>query len=242
MKKQKFSLIEILVVVAIIGILSSFLLPVLSQARETSRLAVCTNNLRQVSTAAMMYSEDYDDYLPSSQMIGGATDYDGEPKLFTPYLGMEASTESEAQTMMRNSQISWCPTAMSAKGELYRYNAGSFSTARAYYDDGRRAYDKRPPSVHDVVDTVTSPWIYDAPNFSTQYSFFPGYFRTNVEGPGSWHKLQAELVDGVWNGGPSNIGKANILHFDGHVQLHSTSSLIPKASDFQESFWRAWRE
>ena len=43
-----FTLVELLVVVAVIAILISMLLPVLKNARETARTAVCASNLHQV--------------------------------------------------------------------------------------------------------------------------------------------------------------------------------------------------
>jgi prepilin-type processing-associated H-X9-DG protein len=57
-------LIELLVVVAIISILASLLLPVLTRAKETGRTAVCGSNLRQLGLAASMYSLDNKGRLP----------------------------------------------------------------------------------------------------------------------------------------------------------------------------------
>ncbi|EDM27068.1 hypothetical protein LNTAR_07484 [Lentisphaera araneosa HTCC2155] len=56
--KKKFTLIEILVVVAIIGILVSFLVPVLGNARDKSRSSVCKSNLKQIGTTMYMYLDD----------------------------------------------------------------------------------------------------------------------------------------------------------------------------------------
>lgn len=64
MKKLKFSLIEILVVVAIIGILASFLMPTLKNARESARRATCINNEKQMGIAFAMYHGDNDGYFP----------------------------------------------------------------------------------------------------------------------------------------------------------------------------------
>ncbi|MBE6379572.1 MAG: DUF1559 domain-containing protein [Lentisphaerae bacterium] len=62
--KKNFTLIELLVVIAIIAILAAMLLPALSAARERARNANCLNNLKQIGTANLMYSGDFNDYLP----------------------------------------------------------------------------------------------------------------------------------------------------------------------------------
>ena len=60
-KKNHFTLIELMVVVAIIGVLVSLLLPVLGKARHRARIAVCLSNQRQVGTAIFLYVDDNDD-------------------------------------------------------------------------------------------------------------------------------------------------------------------------------------
>lgn len=62
MNKKKFTLIEVLVVVAIIGILASLLLPSLGKARKKAQSSLCINNLKQVSTSLLMNPDDNDDY------------------------------------------------------------------------------------------------------------------------------------------------------------------------------------
>jgi prepilin-type N-terminal cleavage/methylation domain-containing protein len=64
MRRLAFTLIELLVVIAIIAILAAILFPVFGQARENARKSACLSNMRQISSAIMMYTEDYNETFP----------------------------------------------------------------------------------------------------------------------------------------------------------------------------------
>jgi prepilin-type N-terminal cleavage/methylation domain-containing protein len=69
--KARFTLVELLAVIAILGVLAALLLPALSRAREAGRRAVCLSNQRQWYVATVSFSVDHDLLLPPSTQQGG---------------------------------------------------------------------------------------------------------------------------------------------------------------------------
>jgi prepilin-type N-terminal cleavage/methylation domain-containing protein len=67
--KQAFTLIELLTVIAIIGILASILIPTVGRVRESARRTVDASNLRQIGQASLIYANDNRELLPGRNLF-----------------------------------------------------------------------------------------------------------------------------------------------------------------------------
>ena len=77
MRNKKFTLIELLLVIAVIAILSSMLLPAIHKARRDVLKAACLSNLHQVGISVLCYSNNNKDNI----QLGSGDNYPGETYL-----------------------------------------------------------------------------------------------------------------------------------------------------------------
>jgi prepilin-type N-terminal cleavage/methylation domain-containing protein/prepilin-type processing-associated H-X9-DG protein len=124
--RRGFTLIEILVVIAIIAILAAILFPVFSRARAKARQATCASNLKQLATAMEMYVSDYDETLPGAPNgNGGDGVYGGwvwYADFGTPVAGYFEVVRGALYPYTRNAQIYICPEDSSRSGCSYEMN------------------------------------------------------------------------------------------------------------------------
>ncbi|WP_052362363.1 type II secretion system protein [Geminisphaera colitermitum] len=68
--RAAFTLIELLTVIAIIGILAAIIIPTVGKVRQTATRAQCISNLRQTGLAIISFANDNKDYLPGGRGVG----------------------------------------------------------------------------------------------------------------------------------------------------------------------------
>ena len=84
---NNFTIIELLLVVAIIVIMAAMLLPAFGRAREMAKRTNCAGNLKQLGTALAMYVCDNKDIMPTAYGPASASQYWGYA--LAPYLGVD---------------------------------------------------------------------------------------------------------------------------------------------------------
>lgn len=110
MRRRPFTLIELLIVIAIIAILASMLLPALSKARESAQATKCLNNMRQIGVGHTLYSDGNQDYIAAGFQ---KTTKIAWPVFLTPYL-----TRSSAE------KIFYCPGSGGAGAKSMKWYVG----------------------------------------------------------------------------------------------------------------------
>ncbi len=132
MRRRAFTLVELLVVLAIIAVLAAMLLPVFARAREQARKVSCASNLRQIALAFEGYLADWDEGYPNT----------GNPFLFAgrywrwpvqPYLALRGRPAgSPLVAGDYQPAVLLCPADTTPAGT---YDQTSYGYAAAFYYD-----------------------------------------------------------------------------------------------------------
>lgn len=137
-----FSLLELLIVLAMLAILFSLLLPLAGRALEAARISQCMKNQNTIMTAAFEHAGDHDGALPATISTG---QYQGPKDFQTGWLGVEA-VPSEMEPPR-----SW----YKVPGRLSPYYSGSALREKIFlcpsHDPGTLGSGTGSNGIHDYV-------------------------------------------------------------------------------------------
>ncbi len=123
MNKRGFTLVELLVAVAIVAVLGVCALPAFRMVHDLALRTQCTSRIRNLSSGLLLYAYDREQTLPSDAMPEYHNPegiWFGYGALVVPYLGMTAETAASSP------QVFSCPMVRNDVGHpSYLFNAGN---------------------------------------------------------------------------------------------------------------------
>jgi prepilin-type N-terminal cleavage/methylation domain-containing protein/prepilin-type processing-associated H-X9-DG protein len=204
-ERRGFTLIELLVVIAVIALLAAILFPVFSRAREKARQSSCASNIKNLGTAVLMYTQDFDETLPLAAYQVPPSDVLTWHDLTDAYV--------------KNQQIWHCPSSAVKKtdggGKItthYGYNAPHLTTMASDFSNAGTHHavvlaDVNVPTqtvlLADAKSSVDGSWCGD----DGKYLLAPSGSDSDCWGRPNW--LHSD-------GG-------NVLWLDGHVKWQRAS-------------------
>lgn len=155
-----FTLLELLVVTAVIATLAGLLLPALNRAKHHARTAVCLGNLKQWGLATALYATDHDDFLPDEGPSAPGLNYRGRGWYeqlpaemgLPPYHEMPWRT-NPAAPLGRNLFICPANPRRSINNNLFHYCLNQ-------HVDGT-GDDDRPVRLFEIGQPAQTVWIFD---------------------------------------------------------------------------------
>jgi prepilin-type processing-associated H-X9-DG protein len=223
-KQRVFTLVELLIIIAIIAILASLLMPALSKARNRGKSVVCQNNLKQIFLAEMSYAGDYSWFTAGCSYPNELFKQDYWSQKLRPYLGSTTvPTSWDEENGLRKIPPLWCPSTEPDGRDTSSYAESTFGCLAAWFNlrssvmaaAPGTAFSKEIPRYirpYAKADGISNSQILFISELGSDPndSKYPTYHSIRN---GTYFEDIAGNVVGSWR----HDNKKNVLFLDGHI-------------------------
>ena len=200
-RKDAFTLVELMVVIAVIAVLAGVLLPVLMKMTLMSKNTQCLSNLRQIGAAMLNHAGDHDGQMPTS---GGTILY----HTTDPTTGLPGWTEQLEPYLGPNRQIFVCPSS----GPIIPSNA-----QYSYFQGSHAAYVATGGYAPLRLSLVAAPSMYILGGDIASDAVFPDRGALDADKTDSTKNPAFAPMTKIFHG-----KRVNLLFADGHVGTFTT--------------------
>lgn len=202
---RAFTLIELLIVIAIIAILAAILFPVLARAKEAAKKTQCASNMRQIGLGLRMYADDWDGGMPESMHTTFGIAQRAWVYTLRSYLG-------------NVDELRVCPADPKAR-ERIRIGGTSYVLNGYLTDNNEEGATRTFDGLARPAETFTVFVISDKKNPRAYDDHTHSYFWfTNPDPERVWKEILEDIQpDRFFGSADHTKGSANYLYADGHV-------------------------
>ncbi len=220
-KKDYFTLVELLVTIAVIAVLAGLLLPALGAARKKAHSINCVSNLKQLGTGMTMYLNIYDDLLPRANVASPywSLTFCQQKFITIPTLLCPSVPADWYAKKWRNTLVKTLDDGRAYDSEFYNTWAFVCYGYNSKLDGQKMTKAKTPGKLVLFGDSAIK-------SAASKLN----YFRINDTADENNYYLY------VPHGG---LNECNVTHADGHVQIYR--SVKPMFEGVQALYTGAWK-
>ena len=233
MQRKGFTVIELLLVIAIIISISALMLPVMFGVRMKALVVGCQSNLRQVDNYLQIYSINNDENIPRTvQDVEARNDSQKLKQLSTGIPSLRGLVKKVSGNDGGALKVLRCPADSGSHGQEY-YPTGSGETCFEAYGQSQQIN----------VEMYTSP---NAPGYNALKDgpmYGGNAVKRPTENPAKFMVLSDMYMH--WHGGVT-FGDdtaqlyGNLLHYDGHVSGKGFSSVLDAKTFLNRDDVKRW--